>query len=82
MDQSEYSGGQSVAASFDTIDHAYLQHFLDERVTDGGVRKMIDTWLKRGGARKGHPTPHDWRNAARSCDLAAALEYLPALCAG
>jgi hypothetical protein len=52
MDQSEHGDGQSAAASFDTIDHAHLQHFLDQRVTDGVVRKMIDKWLKTGRCSK------------------------------
>jgi len=42
-----------VAASFDTIDHANLRRFLDQRVTDGVVRKMIDKWLKAGALDKG-----------------------------
>jgi group II intron reverse transcriptase/maturase len=33
---------------FDTIDHRRLREFLDRRVTDGVVRKMIDKWLKAG----------------------------------
>ena len=31
-----------------TIDHTHLRRFLDQRVTDGVVRKMIDKWLKAG----------------------------------
>ena len=33
---------------FDTISHSHLQSFLDQRVTDGVVRRMIDKWLKAG----------------------------------
>ena len=33
---------------FDTIPHAQLRRFLDQRVTDGVVRRMIDKWLKAG----------------------------------
>jgi group II intron reverse transcriptase/maturase len=33
---------------FDTIDHGHLRAFLDRRVADGVVRKMIDKWLKAG----------------------------------
>lgn len=33
---------------FDTIEHAQLRQFLDQRVTDGVIRKMIDKWLKAG----------------------------------
>ncbi len=37
-----------IAKYFDTIDHGNLRHFLDQRVTDGVVRRMIDKWLKAG----------------------------------
>lgn len=37
-----------ISKYFDTIDHAHLRHFLDQRVTDGVVRRMIDKWLKAG----------------------------------
>ena len=33
---------------FGTIDHGHLRNFLDLRVKDGVVRKMIDKWLKAG----------------------------------
>jgi group II intron reverse transcriptase/maturase len=33
---------------FDTIPHDQLRRFLDLRVTDGVVRRMIDKWLKAG----------------------------------
>ena len=33
---------------FDTISHTHLRNFLDQRVTDGVVRRMIDKWLKAG----------------------------------
>ena len=33
---------------FDSIDPAKLREFLDRRVTDGVVRKLIDKWLKAG----------------------------------
>jgi RNA-directed DNA polymerase len=37
-----------VTASFDTISHSDLRAFLDRRVTDGVIRRMIDKWLKAG----------------------------------
>lgn len=37
-----------ISKYFDTIDHTHLRHFLDQRVTDGVVRRMIDKWLKAG----------------------------------
>ena len=33
---------------FDSIDHSKLREFLDLRVKDGVIRKMIDKWLKAG----------------------------------
>jgi group II intron reverse transcriptase/maturase len=42
-----------ISKYFDTIDHAHLRRFLDQRVTDGIVRRMIDKWLKAGVLEKG-----------------------------
>lgn len=39
---------------FDTISHAHLRAFLDQRVTDGVIRRMIDKWLKAGVLEDGH----------------------------
>jgi RNA-directed DNA polymerase len=33
---------------FDSISHPHLRSFLDRRVTDGVIRRMIDKWLKAG----------------------------------
>src|SRR5262245_54645181 len=33
---------------FDSISHSHLRDFLDSRVTDGVIRRMIDKWLKAG----------------------------------
>ena len=33
---------------FDSISHSHLRNFLDQRVTDGVIRWMIDKWLKAG----------------------------------
>ena len=38
---------------FDTIPHDHLRRFLDRRVTDGVVRRMIDKWLKAGVLENG-----------------------------
>ena len=39
---------------FDTVDHGHLRDFLDQRVRDGVVRRMIDKWLKAGVLEDGH----------------------------
>lgn len=33
---------------FGSIDHGFLRQFLDRRVKDGVIRRMIDKWLKAG----------------------------------
>lgn len=38
---------------FDTIDHSRLREFLDKRVVDGVIRKLIDKWLKAGVLENG-----------------------------
>ena len=37
-----------VSKYFDTIDHRHLRDFLDLRIKDGVVRRMIDKWLRAG----------------------------------
>lgn len=37
-----------VKAFFDTVKYQHLRSFLDQRVTDGVIRRMIDKWLKAG----------------------------------
>ena len=38
---------------FDSIPHSHLRRFLDQRVTDGVIRRMIDKWLKAGAVEDG-----------------------------
>lgn len=33
---------------FDNLDHGHLRGFLDQRVKDGVIRRMVDKWLKVG----------------------------------
>ena len=43
---------------FDALDHGHLRAFLDQRVRDGVLRRMIDKWLKAGVMEEGelmHP---------------------------
>ena len=42
-----------IQSFFDTLDHAHLRGFLDQRVRDGVVRRMIDKWLKAGVLEEG-----------------------------
>jgi group II intron reverse transcriptase/maturase len=38
---------------FDTLDHEHLRGFLDRRVRDGVIRRVIDKWLKAGVQKDG-----------------------------
>ena len=48
----KFKGGYIIDADiadfFGTLDHAHLREFLDQRVTDGVLRKAMDKWLKAG----------------------------------
>lgn len=37
-----------IQAFFDSLDHTHLRGFLDQRVRDGVIRRVIDKWLKAG----------------------------------
>src|SRR5262249_46044385 len=36
-----------------SMSHSHLRAFLDQRVTDGVIRRMIDKWLKAGAVEGG-----------------------------
>jgi RNA-directed DNA polymerase len=38
---------------FDSISHTHLRAFLDQRVKDGVIRRMIDKWLNAGVVEDG-----------------------------
>jgi RNA-directed DNA polymerase len=42
-----------ISKYFDSIPHAHLRAFLDQRVTDGVIRRMIDKWLNAGAVEDG-----------------------------
>lgn len=48
-----------IQSFFDTLDHGVLRSFLDERVTDGVIRRAIDKWLRAGVFEQGAVTHPD-----------------------
>ena len=42
-----------IQSFFDTLDHSALRVFLDRRVRDGVIRRVIDKWLKAGVLKGG-----------------------------
>ena len=39
---------------FDSLSHSHLRAILDQRVTDGVIRRMIDKWLNAGVLEAGN----------------------------
>ena len=48
-----------IRSFFDTLDHGALRSILDERVTDGVIRRAIDKWLRAGVMERGAVTHPD-----------------------
>lgn len=42
-----------IESFFDTVDHAHLRSFLDQRVRDGVIRRAIGKWLNAGVLEEG-----------------------------
>jgi RNA-directed DNA polymerase len=42
-----------IQSFFDTLDHAQLRSFLDQRVRDGVIRRLVDKWLAAGVMERG-----------------------------
>lgn len=42
-----------IQSYFDTVDHAHLRGFLDQRVRDGVLRRVLHKWLKAGVMEEG-----------------------------
>jgi group II intron reverse transcriptase/maturase len=42
-----------IKSYFDTLDHGAMRNFLDRRVRDGVLRRVIDKWLKAGVLKDG-----------------------------
>ena len=46
-----------MAASFDAVDHAWLIRFVEHRIGDRRVIRLIRKWLKAGVMEDGQVTP-------------------------
>ena len=65
---------------FDAIDHEWLMRFVEHRIADQRVLRLIAKWLRAGVIEDGSWTPGRGRQPAGGGDLAAAGECLSALC--
>ena len=42
---------------FDTLDHEWLEKFLEHRIADQGMLRLIKKWLRAGVSEEGHWSP-------------------------
>ena len=67
---------------FDSISHTHLRSFLDLRIKDGVVRRMIDKWLNAGVLEEGTVAQAGRWHSPRRGNLASTFQHFPAPCAG
>ena len=68
-----------IAAFFDEIDHDWMLKFLEHRIADQRMLRLIRKWLKAGVIEDGRREGGEQGNTSRRGDLAIAGEHLPAL---
>ena len=64
---------------FDNLDHRWLIKFVEHRVADPRILRLIQKWLKAGVMEEGKWSEVQDRESARFGDFAAPREHLPAL---
>ena len=64
---------------FTSLDQSWLVKFLEHRIADTRVLRLIQKWLAAGVIEDGEWSETDAGNRPRSVGLAAACERLPAL---
>ena len=68
-----------IKSFFDTIDHGWMLRFLEHRIADQRILRLIRKWLEAGVIEDGEAVADVRWYSARGGDLAAAGEHLPAL---
>ena len=64
---------------FDAIDHGWLVKFVEHRIADRRVVRLIQKWLNAGVLEDGERTTSRGRGRRRAAASAAAGQHLPAL---
>ena len=64
---------------FSSLDHQWLERFLEHRIADKRVLRLIQKWLRRRGHREWVVDRVRGRRSARSISFTAACERLSAL---
>ncbi len=69
-----------IRSFFDEISQEWLIRFLEHRIGDRRIIRLIRKWLRAGVLEDGVVTISDRGDGARIGDLTAACQHLPALC--
>ena len=64
---------------FTSLDHGWLQKFLEHRIADKRVLRLIQKWVSAGVIEDGAWTAERGRGAPRGIGLAVARQHLPPL---
>ena len=78
-DSATDSAGDSAATASDAIDHGWLVKFVEHRIADRRVLRLIQKWLNAGVLEEGKRIRVEEGNAAGRQCIAAAGEHLPSL---
>ena len=70
-----------IRAFFDEIDHEWMLRFLEHRIADKRVIRLIRKWLMAGTNEDGHRVA-SVRGTPQDSVISPAFKYLPALCTG
>ena len=67
-----------IQSFFDRVSHDWLVRFVEHRIGDPRIIRLIQKWLKAGVLEGGVVINSD-RGTGQDGDLTAACQYLPAL---
>ena len=65
--------------SFDNMDHEWVMKFVQHRVADPRMLRLIKKWLRAGVSEEGQWSETKVGDATRGSDIAIAGQYLSAL---
>ena len=69
-----------VRGFFDNLSHEWLVKFIEHRIADRRILRLIQKWLRAGNFRGREVVEDGGRDPARGSSLTAAGQHLPALC--
>jgi retron-type reverse transcriptase len=65
---------------FGSVDRSWLEKFLEHRIADERVLRLVHKWMNAGVVEDGEWSQTEQGRSARSIGVTAARQRLPALC--